>query len=295
MLNYFLYCNCSQGIINFFGTNFVSFIANQMQKIPGGYIMKTLSLAIISAAIVLASCSSSKYAAATEYDDVYYNPNTVTATPPSYVAQEPVVSSQDAMNAQALNQEQSYTKTAPAANEGLSDYELYKLQKEAEMLGEGYAPEGSEALYAEQYVEYDTLGKYGQEQAPVIINNYYSDPTDYYYSSSLRRFSDNYYGWNYYDPYYTDMYWYTGSPFSWGLSLGWGFPGWGMRFSYGYPYYRSYYPYYGGYYDPYYSWGWGGYYGGGYWGYPYYGGSYWAGYNHGWYTAGANYVIRFNC
>ncbi len=48
-----------------------------MQKIPGGNVMKTLPLAIIGAAIVLASCSSSKQAASSEYDDVYYNPNNV--------------------------------------------------------------------------------------------------------------------------------------------------------------------------------------------------------------------------
>jgi len=210
--------------------------------------MKTLSLAIISAAIVLASCSSSQQTASSEYDDVYYNPNAAAkqATTAATV-QEPVVTSQDAMNAQAMNQEQSYTKSVATTDENLSDYEVYKLQQEAEMLGEYYAPEGSEALYSEQYVEYDTLGQYGQEGAPVIINNnYYTDPNDYYYSSNLRRFSDSYSGWNYYDPYYTDMYFYTGSPYSWGISMGFGYPGWGMGFSYGYPY-RPYYGYgYGG-------------------------------------------------
>ncbi len=37
----------------------------------------------------------------------------------------------------------------------------------------------------------------------LVVNNYYNDPNDYYYSSNLRRFSDEYYGWDYYDPYYT--------------------------------------------------------------------------------------------
>ena len=92
-------------------------------------------------------------------------------------------------------------------------------------------PEGSEALYASQYQEYDSINQvsqYGQESAPVVVNNYnyYSDPNDYYYSSNLRRFSDNYYGWDYYDPYYTDLYFYTGRPMHWGMSIGWGYPGW---------------------------------------------------------------------
>ena len=74
--------------------------------------MKTLSLAIISAAFVLASCSSSKQTAASEYDDVYYNPNKVARQAAKAAAvQEPVVTSQDAMNAQAMNQEQSNIKS----------------------------------------------------------------------------------------------------------------------------------------------------------------------------------------
>ena len=136
--------------------------------------MKTLSLAIISAAIVLASCSSSKHTAATEYDDVYYNPNNVeTSTPAAVVTQEPGVSYQQANNAQAVYQEPNYTKSVVSTDENLSDYEVYKLQQEAEMLGEYYAPEGSEGLYSEQYIAYDSVGQYGQENAPVIINNYY--------------------------------------------------------------------------------------------------------------------------
>jgi len=256
-----------------FGTNFVLYPAkHQMQKIPGGNVMKTLSLAIISAAIVLASCSSTKQTAFSEYDDVYYNPNNT--------ERQAVVTPQEAVSMQPVYQEPAYTEPVVLVDENLSDYEKYRLQQESEMLGESYTPEGSEALYAEQYIEYDTLGQFGQEGAPVVVNNYnyYTNPNDYYYSSNLRRFSDEYYGWNYYDPYYTDMYWYTRSPFSWGISMGWGYPGWGMRFSYGYPY-RSYYGMgYGGYYDPWNSWGYGGYYGG------YYGGSYWSGYNHGFYN-----------
>jgi hypothetical protein len=242
--------------------------------------MKTLTLAIISTAIVLASCSTMRPAAYSEYDDVYYNPSNVQNQAAQAVAPATtVVTPQDAMNAQPI-----YQEPVAQGDEQLSDYEKYKMQQEAEMLGESYTPEGSEALYSTQYQEIDTAGVYGQEKAAVIVNNYYNDPTDYYYASNLRRFSDTYYGWNYYDPYYTDLYWYTGSPFSWGITMGWGYPGWGMRFSYGYPYYSPYYGY-GGWYDPWYSWG--GYYGG-YWGgyYPYwgYGGSYWNGYYNGFYS-----------
>jgi hypothetical protein len=260
-----------------------------MQKIPGGNVMKTLPLAIIGAAIVLTSCSSAKYAASSEYDDVYYNPNRAEKQA-VIVVEEPVATPVETITAQPIVQEQVYLESQAYTDENLSDYELYKIQREAEMLGETYEPQGSEALYVQQYQEVDTLVQYGEEKAPVIVNNYnyYSDPNDpndYYYSSNLRRFSDEYYGWDYYDPYYTDYY-YPGSRFRWGMSMGWGYPGMGFGFSYGNPYYGSYYPSYwgggyGGYYDPYYSWGYGGYYGGYYGGH--YGGSYWSGYNHGYY------------
>ena len=47
--------------------------------------MKTLTIISISAAFILASCGSSRYAAYGEYDDVYYNPAS-TRTQAEYVA-----------------------------------------------------------------------------------------------------------------------------------------------------------------------------------------------------------------
>ena len=59
--------------------------------------MKNLTLAIISTAIVLASCSSSQKSASAEYDDVYYNPNKVERQAANaVVVQEPVVTPQEA-------------------------------------------------------------------------------------------------------------------------------------------------------------------------------------------------------
>ena len=83
--------------------------------------MKTLPLAIISAAIVLASCSSSKKTAATEYDDVYYNPNNVETPTTAAVSQVPAVTSQDAMYAQPVYQEQSNIKSVATTDENLRD------------------------------------------------------------------------------------------------------------------------------------------------------------------------------
>ncbi len=109
-------------------------------------------------------------------------------------------------------------------------------------------------------------------------------------------------GYNYFDEYYTDLYWYTGNPYYWGTSIyycwdpwyspywnGWYYPGWGgsywhithpwgygpyWSFGWGWhsPWYYSPYYYYPGYYAYY---GWGGYYGWGAYG--------WGGYHsYGW-------------
>ena len=127
--------------------------------------MKTLTLAILSAAIILSSCSSTKKTTTSNGDDVYYNPGQEVeqaVTPVSEPGVTPV-------------------ETISAESAALSDYERYRLQQEAQMLGETYEPEGSEALYVEQYQLTDSIVQgavIGQETAPVIVNNYnyYTDP-----------------------------------------------------------------------------------------------------------------------
>ena len=99
------------------------------------------------------------------------------------------------------------------------------------------------------------------------------DNYDYTYSSRIKRFYTPVSGYGYYDPYYTNSYYYDYNPVNWGASiylgypfwgfgLSYGYPGWGLSFnfgwgypSYGYPYYGYGYPYYGyGYpYYPYYG------------------------------------------
>jgi hypothetical protein len=114
-----------------------------------------------------------------------------------------------------------------------------------------------------------------------ITNNYNGDYYDYEYSSKIRRYYEPASGYGYYDPYYTNSYWYNYNPASWGMSIYLGYNWWapasyyydpfcyggfsiGFGYGYGYPY--SGYPVY-----PYYP----------VYGYPYYGGSYYHGYNHG--------------
>ena len=92
--------------------------------------MKTLPLVILSTAVVLASCSSSKYAASSEYDDVYYNPNVAQRKATVPVATS--VTPQEAMTAQPIVQAPVYAETQVYSDENLSDYERYQIQREAE-------------------------------------------------------------------------------------------------------------------------------------------------------------------
>ncbi|MDR2971867.1 MAG: hypothetical protein LBU83_08075 [Bacteroidales bacterium] len=118
-----------------------------------------------------------------------------------------------------------------------------------------------------------------------ITNNYYyedGDYYDYYFSSRIKRFHTNFsLGFGYYDPFYTNMYWYNYSPAYWGVSIYLGYNWWWPSY-----YYRPWYYDWGYYnYGFCYGWGWGchrPWYTGGYWnGYydGYYAG-YWAGYYH---------------
>lgn len=60
----------------------------------------------------------------------------------------------------------------------------------------------------------------------VIKNEYYDDSHfafddyyDYSYSARIRRFGSQYNTWGYYDPYYTNAYWYNPQPSYWGVSI----------------------------------------------------------------------------
>ena len=232
--------------------------------------MKTITIILTSTAFILASCGSAGYTTYSGYDDVYYNP----------AEAQPAVTANAPVTPQAVTATKAITQEEDTINyDELSDYERYRLEMEGELSNKGYESEEDETVYQEeQYVN----GNESREQEQVIINNnYYYDTDDYYYSSRIRRFSGSHYGWDYYDPYYTNMYFYNGSPYHYGLSMSWGYPSyysgyyrpyWRYNtyypYSYGWgsPYYSSYYPYYGGYhnygYNDYYPgyYGYGGYY-----------------------------------
>jgi uncharacterized membrane protein YgcG len=116
----------------------------------------------------------------------------------------------------------------------------------------------------EQPADYTTyMDTVGSNQ---VTNYYFFDsPHDYYYASRIRRFHRNYAMMGFYDPFFTDMYWYNYNPHYYGMNI-----------------YMGYDPFYfpGSYYSwGYRPWGWAHY---GYgWGYGSRWGNYWSGHNYG--------------
>jgi len=107
----------------------------------------------------------------------------------------------------------------------LSDYEKYRMEKEAEMLGEVIVPD---TIHDTVYVVLDTP----VESETVVINNYndYTQPNYRFlltFGYDWRPYYQPYYG--YYDPFFYDPYYYGGY----------------YGYNYWYPYGSHYYPYYG--------------------------------------------------
>ena len=122
-----------------------------------------------------------------------------------------------------------------------------------------------------------------------VTNNYYEedDYYDYYYASRIRRFHRPLWGYSYYDPFYTNSYWYDYNPYNWGTSIylgynwwapsawyspsycsfGYGYNpwnGWGLSIGWGYNPWNSWsgYGWHGGYHNGYANGYWNGYYDG---------------------------------
>jgi len=102
---------------------------------------------------------------------------------------------------------------------------------------EGYTSEdNSTQPYSEQYVDEN-----GNNVTNNYYGDYYADDNDYAYSSRIRRFHRNNTAWGYYDPWYTNMYYYNYDPFFWGTSInvgfwpnyGWGGNNWGWGGGFG--------------------------------------------------------------
>ena len=102
-------------------------------------------------------------------------------------------------------------------------------------------------------------GNYVNNDAGIVINNYYN--YDFHYSSRINRFHRPYVRFDYYSPVFTDVYWYSYQPYTWGLTI-YGGARIGIGVTYNYPVYYSWWEY---------PWSYG-------WDYAWYGGSFYWGY-----------------
>jgi len=99
---------------------------------------------------------------------------------------------------------------------------------------------------------------YGDHDADLVINNYYDQ--DYYYSSRINRFHRAYTYFEYYSPVFTDTYWYSYRPYSWGISI-YGRTGFSLGYSMNFPVYHGWergywYDYDYGWFNPYFNNSW---------------------------------------
>ena len=96
----------------------------------------------------------------------------------------------------------------------------------------------------------------------------YDDCYDYYYTSRLRRFHGPYFGFSYYNNYYTNSFWYSHNPYNCGVSIYYGYNFWNpwymdpwhnYHFGLGYHYphhhwaYHNHWSYLHGYYPTYFN------------------------------------------
>ncbi len=120
-------------------------------------------------------------------------------------------------------------------------------------------------VQASEKLTIQLVGEKGDEDVnpDTIQGRYDSNYYDFEYAARINRFHRNM-GFDYYNDYYTNLYWYTADPFFFGTSIyfGWGFPHFGLYSCWRYdPFWDSFF------YDPYFGM-YGGYYS--YWGFGYY-------------------------
>ena len=95
------------------------------------------------------------------------------------------------------------------------------------------------------YLQANELPGYTERAVPgnqMVTTVYHSD-YDFHYASRIKRFHSSYTAFGFYSPVYTDAFWYTYQPMTWGVSIYAG-GGFGIGYSWGYPYYGGgYYSY----------------------------------------------------
>lgn len=207
--------------------------------------MKTVKIALIAMlAIGATACSSTRNTGMYD-DDIYYSPrNNPNPANNSAVTQN-----------NNINQNQTQVE-----NNQYNNQEDYYDPNQRQQTTETYSDENGNTYITNNY--------YGNN------NTFYQDDYyDYAYAARIRRFHSGV-GFGYYDPWFTNMYWYNYDPFFFGTSIyvtySWWYPSPWFRYGWGWG------PVWGWNWG--WSWNWGWNYG---WGW---GNSYWLGYNHGYWN-----------
>jgi hypothetical protein len=201
----------------------------------GSFKMRNLQNLVVLGAMVFASaCSSTTHTSSTP-DDVYYTSGDPAPAPPPAVSHSSP-SGSDYGRAQRTQYSNNSGYASTDVNQGNPN-------------GNQGDPNGGSS----------SSQQYRDSSGNNVTNNYYNGGyDDYGYTSQLRRYYSPMAGYGYYDPYYTDPYFYGPS---YGLGIGFGY---GLGYGFGYSaFYNPFYPYYGfglGYYGGYYSPFYGGYY-----------------------------------
>lgn len=210
--------------------------------------------------MLLASCSSTQYSS--NNDDVYYSrknkqiSNTVPVTENSI--------------AKTDNEEIVTVQPTEQSVESVGDNSKFDQTSDQRYSSNNQSIQNNDST--QKNPSYSNSETYTDENGNAYVtNNYYNDDYyDYEYSSRLRRFHQPNLRYNYYDDYYTNSYWYSYDPYSYGTSIYLGYnwywphysyfrPGWDWSYGIGFgwgmplgycgwdPFYSSYYPYWYGY------------------------------------------------
>ena len=150
--------------------------------------MKTTANILLALGIVLSACNANKQLAkANNDDDIYYSSKDAPAKPKRQEYNPDP-------NAGAVNNQGSATKA------------------------DDYTPANN--------TQQDNSANRNSGDTYVTNNNTYTssysddDYYDYAYAARIRRFNSPYYNtWSYYDPYYTNMYYYNYNPYYFGTSI----------------------------------------------------------------------------
>lgn len=223
----------------------------------GGIVMKTLFK--FFAVIMLFAITGCSSAYKTTTDDIYFIPQTVRGGESTQLSQPEGGKTVEVV--EVVNETAAYSQPANVS---------YVEHETAHYDDTAFYYSGNGSLSETEY-QYDADGN-------IVINNYYyGDYYDFAYASRIRRFHRPYASFGYYDPFFTNMYFYMPHPHFYGVSI---YMGYGAMPFY-YPGYFAFSPWYSHWYwnpffwrrsfHPFHPFG-------------YWGSSYWAGYHAGYFA-----------